>query len=202
MNNGIVSFPRGMQDLLLLMVPVGVGFDWWDDVVPRGYILPFGQDVLQSQYPKLYAQWTRGGVHKYGAGSVANSTKAPDKRGRHSVGRDDMGGTAASRVTSGVSGINGATLGAAGGDERAPLHAHTPGTLAGDSAGAHSHTVGLVADATASISSGGASSASNTTTSTDGAHGHTISGSTANSGAGSSQNMTPSIICNYIIRAG
>lgn len=41
----------------------------------------------------------------------------PDHRGRASVGRDDMGGTAANRITTALSGIDGTVQGAAGGSE-------------------------------------------------------------------------------------
>jgi microcystin-dependent protein len=56
----------------------------------------------------------------------------PDLRGRVPVGKDDMGGSAANRITSGGSGIAGTTLGAAGGAEthtlstsQMPPHSHT-----------------------------------------------------------------------------
>lgn len=41
----------------------------------------------------------------------------PDYRGRGGIGDDDMGGTAANRVTTAGSGIDGATLGASGGSQ-------------------------------------------------------------------------------------
>jgi microcystin-dependent protein len=49
----------------------------------------------------------------------------PDLRGRTVVGKDDMGGTAANRVTAGISGIAGITLGATGGSEAVHQHSHT-----------------------------------------------------------------------------
>ena len=55
----------------------------------------------------------------YGQGDGATTFNVPDLRGRAPVGADGMGGSTASRVTSGVSGVNGALLGAAGGSQNA-----------------------------------------------------------------------------------
>lgn len=209
MNGFGASLAKSLQNIALWLVPVGVGFDWWDDQIPPGYILAYGQDISPSQYPKLHAMWSRGGVHKYGAGA-GPATKAPDKRGRHSVGRDDMGGTAASRVTSGLSGINGAALGAVGGDERLHQHLHTA------TQGGHAHGVNLYGDSSNSgvFAAGNSfdSSGLDSVFTADGSIqllgvGFTDSNSAGaitvnNTGAGASQNMTPSIVCNYIIRAG
>jgi microcystin-dependent protein len=107
---------------------------------------------------------------------IANKTiTLPDYRGRLLAGMDDMGNAAASRITSGGSGIVGTTLGAAGGaqtvtlaEANLPAHAHSlsvsgttasngdhthPGTTASN--GAHTHF------ATATSGSGASLSASN-----------------------------------------
>lgn len=63
---------------------------------------------------------------------AANKTiTLPDLRGRGTVGKDDMGGSAANRITGAGSGITGTTLGAAGGTEthvlslaQMPAHGH------------------------------------------------------------------------------
>lgn len=58
---------------------------------------------------------------------AANKTLTlPDCRGRVAAFKDDMGGTAASRLTSGGSGVAGNTLGASGGAE---THSLTAGQL-------------------------------------------------------------------------
>lgn len=200
MNGSLFTFPRGIGDLMLWLVPIGTGHDWWGDEsdVPRGYIIAAGQDIEQSKFPRLYAKWCKSGVHRFGAGSTATSTKAPDKRGRASVGKDDMGGTAASRITSGVSGVNGTTLGAAGGDERLHQHSHTPNDPT------HAHTErGTNQDGyPPNLGPPGANSGSALAN----ANFTTLAASTGitlqNAGAGASQNLPPSIVCNYIIRAG
>ena len=68
----------------------------------------------------------------YGAGDGSTTFNLPDLRGRVAAGRDDMGGSAANRITNGGSGIVGTTLGAAGGAEthtlttaQIPSHSHT-----------------------------------------------------------------------------
>jgi hypothetical protein len=134
-----------------------------------------------------------------------------------------MGGSAANRVTSGNSGITGTTLGAAGGSELLHTHSHTGTTNAG---GAHNHTAtvtdpththGVVHDAigtSGAIAISGGSAAPYTganifiqgavtgitvanTAVTDHTHGFT----TASAGTGSSQNMPPAMMVNFIVKA-
>lgn len=191
MNLSLEGFPKGIQDFLLWLVPIGAGFDWWGDPedVPRGYILAYGQDIFPQKYPKLYRMWTRKGTtNVHGAGTVAGSTKAPDKRGRGSIAKDDMGGTAANRVTNAVSGITATTLGATGGDQRLHGHTHGPGSIgkANGNFGSGSGTAGIAI-------SGDAGPVSTFAMDT---------GVTASTGGGASENMPPVIVCNYIIRAG
>jgi microcystin-dependent protein len=59
----------------------------------------------------------------YGAGDGSTTFNVPDLRGRVATGKDNMGGTTASRITTAISGVNGLTLGAVGGNES--LHGHT-----------------------------------------------------------------------------
>lgn len=67
----------------------------------------------------------------FGRGDGSTTFNVADVRGRLPVGRDALGGTAASRLTAGSSGINGDTPGATGGAETVtnttstiPAHAH------------------------------------------------------------------------------
>ena len=73
----------------------------------------------RSQSPLFAALGTT-----YGAGDGSTSFGTPDVRGRALFGLDNLGGPAASRITSGVSGINAAALGDAGGDQRIGTHGH------------------------------------------------------------------------------
>ena len=130
----------------------------------------------------------------YGSGDGSTTFNVPDFRGRIAAGQDNMGGSAASRLTTAVSGVDGTTVGASGGDQRQQSHTHTatvtdPG---------HSHTYTSVAGAGGggNIQSGGGSSTTPSTSS------QTTGISVANSttGAGSSQNVQPTLVVTYIIK--
>lgn len=88
--------------------------------LPPLCVWPNGQNLSRSGYAALF---TALGT-TYGSGDGSTTFGVPDLRGRAIFGRDNMGGSAANRVTAGNSGIAGATLGAAGGDERMPTHTH------------------------------------------------------------------------------
>ncbi len=87
----------------------------------------------------------------YGAGDGSTTFNLPDLRGYLLAGKDDMGGAAASRITAGASGIDGAVLGAAGGAQtvtlitaQMPAHGHgvsDPAHAHGVSDPSHSHGV-------------------------------------------------------------
>lgn len=203
MNLGLHSFPRGLNDLRAWLMPIGGGMEWWADEtdVPgpqsgkKWFIFPVGQDITASEYPRLYKLWCKNGVHKYGAGTISGSTKAPDMRGRMAVPRDNMGGTAANRITTAGSGIDGATLGAAGGAETVTLNGtQIPGHVHGQTA-CYDTGGGAPYNGPAGgnfISGPGAYDSNyNTNTNTQ-----------ATGGGLAHQNMGPAIVCNYIIRAG
>ncbi len=139
---------------------------------PDGWLLCYGQAVSRTTYADLFT--AIGTTH--GAGDGSTTFNLPDLRGRSAFGKDDMGGSAASRVTNGNSGITGTTLGAAGGDER--MHAHTHNYGYGDQAAA----------------AGGVGTLSRTANNAQNA------GASTTAGAGGSQNMPPAMVLNYIIK--
>lgn len=136
---------------------------------------------------------------------VSGNPRVPDARGRTTAGKDNMGGAAANRLTSGGSGVAGATLGAAGGAEthtlsvaQMPAHAHTGSA---NNAGAHSHTeVGIAYGSSGFVGSGENGNGiayQNTGNAPD--HSHTLT--IANQGGGGSHNNTqPTLVLNKIIR--
>ena len=88
----------------------GMMIDYAGATAPTGWLLCYGQAISRSTYASLYSLIST----TYGAGDGSTTFNIPDCRGRTTFGKDNMGGTAANRVTSGVS-IDGTTLGTAGG---------------------------------------------------------------------------------------
>lgn len=95
---------------------------------PTGWLLAYGQEVSRTTYADLY---TAIGT-TYGVGDGSTTFNLPDLRGRVVAGQDDMGGTSANRMRSSEGGINGDTLGAAGGNDSV--------TLTGEQSGVASHS--------------------------------------------------------------
>jgi microcystin-dependent protein len=191
-----------------VLTPVGsiVPYGGSEASTPAGWLFCGGQAVSRSTYADLFAVVST----TYGAGDGSTTFNVPDLRGRVLAGKDNMGGTAANRLTSGVSGVTGTTLGAAGGDQRIQDHTHTFSGTTGNDSPDHSHSIGKAFDASAygwSIFGGGAGWTLNGSTNTSGAstrHTHTFSGTTANhnqTSGGASQNVQPTIVTNYIIKA-
>jgi microcystin-dependent protein len=110
-------------------VPPGVVLPFAGATAPAGFLLCGGQAVSRATYAALFAAIGTA----FGAGDGSTTFNLPDLRGRAAFGKDDMGGSAASRITSGGSGIAGTTLAAAGGAE---THTLTTGQMP-----AHSHAV-------------------------------------------------------------
>jgi microcystin-dependent protein len=133
-------------DPAIPIVPVGSMLDWpWAAAsLPAWALLPYGQLLTAGSYPALQALADASG-RPYG-GTAGTNFNLPDFRGRLGAGKDDMGGTAAGRITAAISGQNGTVLGAAVGTEgvtlstgQMPAHNHTA-TATADTQGAHSHT--------------------------------------------------------------
>ena len=174
---GGVKFPDGtLQSTAAAAastIAAGCVFDYAGTAAPSGYLLCYGQAVSRSTYADLYAAIGT----TYGSGDGINTFNLPDARGRVIAGKDDMGGSAANRLTSGGSGITGTTLGASGGAQTV--------TLGTTEMPAHTHTVG------AAGCSPGAGLGGLTT-------GTVNTGSTG--GGGAHQNTQPTIIMNKIIK--
>jgi microcystin-dependent protein len=96
-----------------LGVPTGTILDFAGATPPNGYLLCYGQQVSQSTYANLYAVLG----NTWGVATGGNFF-VPDLRGRATFGLDNMGGTAAGRISNTFSGT---TLGASGGVEQATL---------------------------------------------------------------------------------
>lgn len=162
--------------------------------VPDGWLLCSGLAVSRVAYSGLF---TIIGT-TYGVGDGSTTFNVPDLRGRAPHGKDNMGGTAINRVTA-SSGITGTTLGAAGGTE---VHTLTTAQMP-----SHTHRIAFGVDSpiTANnIYNPGASGAT-LAFSSYGAYGFATGGGNDGnayySGGGAlHQNMSPTIITNYIIK--
>ena len=80
---------------------------------PKGWLLCYGQAVKRSDYPHLFSVIGT----NFGTGDGSTTFNVPDLRGCVPAGKDNMGGTPANRLTTSGSGIDGPTLGAAGGSQ-------------------------------------------------------------------------------------
>lgn len=120
----------------------------------------------------------------------ANKTiTLPDTRGRTIIGKDNMGGSTAGRITAAGAGITGTLLGASGGTQ---THSLTTGQMD------HSHTYG----GTTSAPNGGQSVGVQGGDDDGYNHTHTYSGTTAsvsNTSASAHQNTQPSYVATRII---
>lgn len=105
------------------ILPVGCILDYIANTPPAGWLLCYGQAISRTTYADLFAVIGT----TFGVGDGSTTFNLPDFRGRVGIGRDDMGGSAANRVTSGGSGINGVSLGASGGVEAVTLTAAQSG---------------------------------------------------------------------------
>ena len=111
---------------------------------PVGYLLCYGQTLDAVANPQYLALFNIIG-NTYG-GTDSSNFVLPDLRGRTLAGKDDMGGSAAARLTSDGSGITGTALGAAGGDEivtlgatQIPGHTHNFAAWSGGQNANHTH---------------------------------------------------------------
>ncbi len=175
-------------------VPSGVILDFGGTSAPSGYLLCDGSAVSRTTYARLF---TAIGV-TWGAGDTTTTFNVPDLRGRATFGKDDMGGSAANRVTNAVSGIIATTLGATGGDEHVQQHTHTQdphkhrvlGNTGGPALVLGSETDNFLgAQGGGSYTNGFVGNSMETTTATN-----------QNFGTGASQNMPPVGIVNKIIK--
>lgn len=198
-----------------VLLPTGAVVPYAGSAAPAGYLLCQGQAVSRTTYADLFDVIST----TYGAGDASTTFNVPDLGGRTVAGKE----SSATRLTTAGSGIDGATLAAAGGTQTHTLttaqlaaHAHT----ITDPTHAHSisdsgHVHGLVGNylnkngigsgvgdvvlgTGVSIWEGGNTASSGTGISVV-AGGTGISG-TNNAGSGTAhQNTQPTIVLNYII---
>ena len=159
-------------------------------IAPSGWLICNGQAVSRTTYAALYA--VIGTI--YGAGDGSTTFNVPNLVNRTVRGSNSLGKTG---------GADTVTLTTA----QMPAHSHGVGTLATNNTGAHQHGVPNgqhYGNGTLLYDDGGSwmtAKSYNTKTDTQGAHTHTISGSTASVGSGSAVTITnPYVMLHYIIK--
>lgn len=209
---------------LLSFEATGTGKDYWGVTLPAGYIWASGKTIGSAAsgateranadtfnlYKMLWDNYDNTLLPIYDSSGVATIRGATaisdftankrltviDKRGRASIGKDDMGGTSANRITN----FNGDVLGNSGGEENhtltvpeMPSHTHTQNPHT------HSYTRGNTDGSGASAGVIGANYGGGISTET-GAINNETAVNQSTGGDGAHNNIQPSIVCNYIIK--
>lgn len=178
-----MGISRGIGDVT--MTPSGVIVPFAGSNAPSGWLLCAGQAVSRTQYASLFLTIST----TYGVGDGSTTFNLPDLRGRTIAGVDNMGGSAAGRLTNAVLSASN-TLGATGGTQthtmttsEMPSHTHTWGTtfISADVNGNGSFAAPYLSQA--------------------GNNAWYTTPATGSAGSGSAHNNTqPTIVLNYIIR--
>lgn len=149
-------------------------------VEPAGWLFMAGQAVSRVTYSALFLAIST----TYGIGDGSTTFNLPDARGRALFGKDNMGGTAANRATTGGGGLDGVTLGAVGGGEAV--------TLTAAQMPSHTHTTPRIPTTQSNTSPIiGANSQW---------YGSATTASDAQGSSGAHTNIPPALIINYIIK--
>lgn len=100
------------------LIPIGSSIDFWGGSAPNSsFALAYGQAISRTTYATLFGLLGT----TYGPGDGSTTFNIPDLRGRIVAGRDDMGGSAAGRLTSSYFGMSATSVGATGGAESLTL---------------------------------------------------------------------------------
>lgn len=177
-------------------VPAGVVVPFAGATSPSGWLLCHGQAVSRTDYGALF---TAIGT-TYGTGDGSTTFNLPDLRGRVVAGLDNMGGSAASRLTSTT-----ITGGADGLGEVGGAQTHT---LTSSEIPAHKHKIGMRSDGSIVSNNIQLGSSGNTFAfHSTGTVGNVTSGGADGlsydntGGGGAHNNVQPTMVLNYIIKA-
>ena len=188
--------------------PVGTVTSFAGSTAPSGWLLCSGQTVSRTTYAGLFAVLNT----TYGSGDGSTTFNIPDLRGRTIAGLDNMGGTAAGRLSAATIGGGGDNLGEVGGSQthalvtaEMPSHTHTQN--------AHTHDLGPGqsfgmsgtnfggGNAGAFAVFGAAVQVINQGTYTGPYSANATTATNQNTGSGAAHNnMQPTMVLNYIVK--
>jgi microcystin-dependent protein len=189
-------------------IPLGGSLQYWGSAAPNSsFAFMLGSLLSRTTYATLFSIVGT----TYGAGDGSTTFAIPDLRGRVPAGVDDVGN--ANRLTAGLSGVDGHTLGAAGGTQNQNIAQNQlpnvapgfTGALTGFSGTSSGISVPLTSSLFAGTGGGtGPAVISNTVGAVTVSGVLTPNGSVGSINGNVSQNglimVQPTIICNYIMR--
>lgn len=192
----VLNFWNGTAWQGAVSAPAGAIEAYAGSTAPTGWLLSYGQAVSRTTYANLFAVIST----TYGTGDGSTTFNLPDLRGRAVAGVDNMGGSAASRLTSTVLSASN-TLGATGGTEthtltsaQMPSHTHVQDAHGHSIQRSNSAATSVGADASALYRPQQSTGASYVDT-------QSTTATNQNTGGGGAHPITqPTIVLNYIIK--
>jgi len=186
-------------------VPIGGIIDYTGSTSPNSsFVLPYGQAISRATYSTYFAMVST----TFGVGDGSTTFNIPDLRGRVVAGKDDMGGSAASRLTSSTITGGATTLGNVGGAETITLTASqlpslsitgsTSGTMSVSGTTPDGFNGGNVGSG---VGGGGAFGGTKTGSVSGTASGSlSVSGSVSGTAGASHGNVGPTMVLNKLLR--